>query len=337
MITGRRAPMRFLAPDAGNGSGGGSGSGVGTTAGAVQNGGGANDNGDLDPKLFESLPWDELDDTTRATLEKIKSGAVATLQSKQHLNGEFQRVDKLARQFQSDKDRLDAEIKKLRPAQQQNQPNDEYIEVLTAELKGAGYKDEDAAHLAPVFANMFKKVGALQTKAIGESLAPMAATVLAGQAQDAFITAQQQDPIGMFQIPEVQQGVWDLVRQRVDKGMETDPTVVLNLAKMVYVDHQVTKAGGAGGGGGGGGGGGNPPGILPATPPTMRTGGQFFTAGPGGSMIPIVNPPTDPNAPRTVMNDDTRNALATSFKAMTAGLDLKKLPDIIKPPTGGRR
>jgi hypothetical protein len=328
--------MRFLAPDAGDGSGSG-----GSASGAAANGGGGSGGGsatDLDPKLFDSLPWDELDDATKATLEKIKTGAVATLQRKGHLEGEFQRTDKLARQFQSDKDRLDAELKKLRPQPQQNQ-NDEYITVLTGELKAAGYKDEDAAQLAPVFANMFKKVGALQATELGRSLAPMAATVLAGQAQDAFLAAQQQDPIGMFQIPEVQQGVWDLVRQRVDKGMETDPAVVLNLAKMVYVDHQAAKAGG---GNNNGGGGGNPPapGILSATPPTMRTGGQFFVSGPGGVMTPIVSQTTDPNAPRTVMNDDTRNALATSFRAMTAGLELKKLPEIIKPPTGstgGRR
>lgn len=325
--------MRFSAPDAGGGSGGG-----GDASGAAKNGGGANDGGDLDPKLFESLPWDELDDTTRTTLETIRKASVATLQSKQHLDKEFQRVDKLARGFQGDKDRLEAELKKAQPQKQQQNQNDEVTEVLTGELKAAGYTDKDAEQLAPVFANMFKKVGAIQTAELGKSLAPMAATVLAGQAQDAFLSAQQQDPIGMFQIPEVQQGVWDLVRQRVDKGMETDPSVVLNLAKMVYVDHQVTKAGGGGngGGGGGGGGGGNPPGILSATPPTMRTGG-LFAAGPGGTMIPIVNQVADPNAARTVMNDDTRNALATSFRAMTAGLDLKKLPEIIKAPAGGRR
>lgn len=330
MIKGRGVPMCFSAPDAGGGSGG-----DGKTSGAAKNGGGANGEGsatDLDPKLFDSLPWDELDDTSRATLEKIKAGAVATLQSKQHLTGEFQRVDKLARGFQGDKDRLEAELKKTQPKQQQNQ-NDEITEVLTGELKAAGYKDDEAAQLAPVFANMFKKVGMLQTKALGESLAPMAAQVLANQANGAFLAAQQQDPIGMFQIPEVQQGVWDLVRQRVDKGMETDPATVLNLAKMVYVDHQAAKAGGDKGGGGGGGG----MGILPATPPTMRTGGMF-TAGPGGSMIPIVNQPADPNAARTTLNDDTRNALVTSFRSMTAGLDLKKLPDLIKAPTtGGRR
>lgn len=322
--------MRFLAPDAGGGSGGGE-----NPSGAAANGGGANDKEgtDLDPKLFDSLPWDELDDNTRATLEKIKTGAVATLQSKQHLNQEFQRVDKLARGFQSEADRLKAEAEKAAKGMQQQNQDDPINQVIHTELIGAGYTDAEAIKLAPVFGNMFKKVGVIQTGEFGKALAPMAATVLAGQAQDAFLSAQQQDPIGMFQIPEVQQGVWDLVRQRVDKGMETDPAVVLNLAKMVYVDHQTAKAGG--GGGGGGGGGNNPPGILPTTPPTMRTGG-LFTTGPGGTMIPIASQPTDPNAPRTVLNDDTRNALATSFRSMTAGLDLKKLPDIIKPP-GGRR
>lgn len=333
--------MFFSDSNAGGGSGGG-----GDSSGAAKNGGGANGGGsatDLDPKLFDSLPWDELDDKTRTTLEQIKTGAVATLQSKQHLNGEFQRVDKLARQFQSDKDRLDAELKKTRPQQQQNQ-DDPILTAVRGELENAGYKPEEAERLAPVFANMFSKVGAIQTEKLGKSLAPMAAQVLASQANDAFVAALQQDQLGMFQIPEVQQAVWDLVRQRVDKGMETDPAIVLNLGKMAWADYEIVKRAGAGAGGGsgeGGGGSGNQPaGILPATPPTMRTGGLMFTM-PGGFVQPIAQQPTDPNAAKTNMNDDTRNAVASSFKAMTAGMDLKKLPTILKVPsgsiTGGRR
>lgn len=326
--------MFFSSPDAGAGSGGG-----GKTSGAPNGGGNANDT-DLDPKLFESLPWDELDDATKATLEKIKTGSLATLQSKQNLNQEFQRVDKLARGFQSEKDRLEAELKKTQPKQPQNQ-DDPILTACREELETAGYKPDEAERLAPVFANMFSKVGAIQTKELGKSLAPMAAQVLASQANDAFVAALQQDQLGMFQIPEVQQAVWDLVRQRVDKGMETDAAIVLNLGKMAWADHEVIRragdnAGGGGGGGGGNGGGNQPAGILPATPPTMRTGGLMFTT-PGSFVQPIAHQPADPNAAKTNMNDDTRNAVASSFKAMTAGIDLKKLPTILKAPTGGRR
>lgn len=326
--------MRFSAP-AGEGSGG---SGVGSTAGQSANGGGDKSGGGvelLDPKLFDDLPWNELDDETRATLNKIKDRSVATLQRATHLGQEFTRVDKLARDNQSRADRLaaDANKKKKSTAGEGEGGNkvvdDAYLSAVREELAGAGFPEEQATALAPVFANMFKKVGVIEREKLGKDLSPMAATVIAQQAQNSFVTAQQQDELGMFQIPTVSQQVWDLVRERANQGVDTTPEIVLNLAKMAYVDHQLSEKKG----------GGQQqqqqqqqqsddgdrrpmPSILPVQPPTMTTAGLFGMPG-GGAIRPIVSQPSDVNAPKHQLNEDTRNALAASFRSMLAGSNIR--------------
>ena len=88
----RSIGVYFFAPDAGTASGG-------SSAGTATNGAGGKDGGVelLDPKLFDQLPWNELDDETRTTLTKIKDASVATLQRATHLDKEYKRVDAAAR------------------------------------------------------------------------------------------------------------------------------------------------------------------------------------------------------------------------------------------------
>ena len=309
-IIGRAFFQRFLDADKGGGAGGGGGaqSSGQPSGGAVES--------ELDPKLFDSLPWDELDDATQETLKKIRAGAVATVQSNVKLKDDLQKTDRLARSFQSEADSLKAEKSKQAPVK----PDDPYLTAVAEELQNAGYSAGDAQKLAPVFANMFKRVGVIHKEEIGKSIAPMATQVLASQAQNAFGVAQQNDPLGMFQVPEVAQAVWDLVKERVKAGAETTPDIVANLAKMAWADHQAKGL--------------TTNGELPAAPPAsagMRTGGMT-NFGPGG-VRPIANPASDPNAPRTVLNDDTRQALATSFKNMLVGMDIAPtaLKDAMKP------
>lgn len=267
-----------------------------------------------------------MDADSKAALEKIKNGAVATLQTTQTLERKFQEADGLARKFQSEADRLKKATEKPK-----EDVTDPYVKAVNEELVGAGYSPEDATKLAPVFAGMFKKVGAIQTTELGKSLAPMAQTVLAGQATDAWALAQQNDALGMFQIPEVSQGVWDIVRERVERGEETTPEIILNLGKMAWADHEAAQRAGGSGGGGSGGGTGEPPrGILPTAPPTMRTGGHFSYPG-AANFTPIARQVADPNAPKTELNADTRAALAATFRTMTSGTGIvpKELKDVI--------
>lgn len=304
--------------DANAGGGGGGGSAATSEAGGAAGGG-----DDLDIKLFDSLPWDELDDTTQATLKKIQNAAVATLQSKKALVGKLEVTDKLARNFQSEADRLKAEAAKNDPAKKKD--DDPYLTVVAEELRNAGYSDADATKLAPVFANMFKRTGNLQKEEIGKHLAPMAASVLSSQANQAFLEAQQQDVLGMFQTPEVSQIVWDHVKDRVKNGVETTPDIVLNLAKMAWAD-QLSKVKAGGG-----------TVVLPDTPPNMTTGGMSGAGRMGGGVSLIASPAANANAAKTVLNDDTKNALAASFKPMLAGLKVMptELKDILTRKTRG--
>lgn len=320
---GKERFLRFLAPDAATTSGGSSGVGD-NGAGDVQ----------LDVKLFDNLPWDELDDDSKAALEKIKTGTVATLQRQSTLQQALQNAQEVGRRFQGDYDRTKAELEKLTGKQKKDNEEDPYIQAVGEELVKAGYSEPDAKKLAPVFAGMFKRVGVLQKGEIGRDLAPMAETVLAGQANDAYLQALQMDSkLGMLQIPEVAQITWDTVKDRVKQGQQSTPEVILNIAKMAYADHLAAKGDGksletgtptAGAGG------------LPATPPSMRTGGLPMV--PGSSLtIPALNRQVNPNAARTQLNDDTRKALADTFKTMTAGTNIvpKELKDSMS--TGRRR
>jgi hypothetical protein len=243
------------------------------------------------------------------------------LQQTKTLQSERERLDKLARANQSRADRLEADAKKKSKSPEHDEPpSDPYLAAVKDELIKAQFPPEQAEALAPVFAGMFKKVGTIERAQLGKDLTPMANQVLAGQAQNAFLQAQQQDELGMFQAPEVQQIVWDLVRERVANGVDTTPDVVLNLAKMAWADKQLAeKKGGklevpsdenrgrtA---------------VLPATPPNMNTGGFF-----GGAPVairPIVQQQQDPNAAKTTLNEDTRNALAASFSTMLAGSKIR--------------
>lgn len=311
--------LRFLAPDAGGTSGGTSG--ADNKAGETQ----------LDVKLFDTLPWDELDDDSKAALEKIKSGAVATLQQQQTLAESLRNAQEVSRRFQGDFDRTKAELEKITGKRAKENEEDPYNQAVGEELVKAGYTDADAKKLAPVFAGMFKRVGILQKGEIGRDLAPMAETVLAGQANDSFLQAQQQDnKLGMLQIPEVAQITWDMVKDRVKARQETTPEIVLNIAKMAYADHLAAKGDGKTLETG------TPASVsgLSATPPAMRTGGYPMI--PGGVVMPAVNRQVDPNAARTIVNDDTRKALAETFRTMTAGTGIvpKELKDAMAPRRG---
>jgi len=305
---GAYTPLRFSFPDTGGASGG-------NTSGADGNGGG---NGATIETPFDKLPWDELDDESRAALEKGKAAYIATLQSEQKVKADLEKQIKEARGFQSEKDRLQAELDKLTKRQEEPDP---YHEALTEELRKAGYDDKQAATLAPVFAGMFKRIGVIQKQEIGRDLAPMGQTVLAQEAQGAFQHAVQNDPSGVFQTPEVQQKVWDFVVERTKAGHQTSPEIVANLGAMAWVEHLTAmRAAGKE--------------VTLPTPVTRPPAGgntgvtPQFTF-PGASLVPTFNPPIDQNAARTTLDGDTLAALASTFKSM--GGDTGIYPKSLKP------
>lgn len=307
--------MRFISPDAGGGSGGGDSSGA-AKDGAVEE----KDN------PFSGLPWDELDDSSRASLKTTEQKFLATLQQTKKLEKDLEVERRNAAKYQSESDRLKAE-KAEREKPNNTQP-DPFLQAAEEELRAAGYNDDGIKSLAPVFAGMFKKTSDITKKQIGTDLGPMANTVLAGQAQAAFQQAQASDPVGMFQTPEVAQKVWDFVLERTKAGEATTPEIVLNLGKMVWVDH-VTEQRAAGKTV-------EFPSVLPKTPPANMNTGFTFPGG-GAAISPTVNQPVDRNSARTVLDPDTKAALATSLRSMVAGLDIKLPADFQVQPKTGRR
>lgn len=313
----RGVGLHFLNSNSGGGGGSGaSGDASGQPGGQQQSQGGEGGVALLDPKLFDAIPLDELDDDTRATIEKIKTGAVATLQRNTELSRNYEIVERNSKQFQSAADKAQAELLKLDPNRnnQRREEPDPYYEIVTKNLQDSGYTEAEIKKLGPMLTNMLKGVGTVQRKQLGEELKPFASSVLANQTTSAFQMAQQNDPLEMLKIPEVAEKTWKAVCERANTGQENDAAIVLNFAKMFWADHEMAKKSGGGGGGG----------TLPPTPPAMNTGGYTFPG--SGAVTSIVAASTNPNGPKTVMNEDTSKAVAASFGTMLKGFEKIKLP-----------
>lgn len=296
---------RFLAPDDGGGTGGG-------------------DDGKQQQQTiatpFDNIKWDELDDETKTHLEQAKADFVATSQQSAKLKVDFEHQAGLARRFQSEADRAKAELDKVTGRSQQ-QDADPILTVVKDKLKAANYSEEDVAKLSPVFAAMFKDVGQVQRAQLGRDLAPLAGSVLTTEATNAFNMAKSNDPMGMLSDNIVAEQVWTLVQDRVSKGLETNADIVLNFAKMAWMDQAAAKIQK-----------GEKVEFAPtsSTPPGMIAAPAKFTfpgAGANG-LTPAFTRVPDPNAARTTLNEDTQNALAETFAALgtSTGLRPKAFP-----------
>lgn len=291
--------MYFFAPDDGGGNGGGE-SNSGQQGQQQQT---------TIVTPFDNLNLEELDDTTRAAVEKGKAEFIATSQRATKLDSDLQHVTGLSRRFQADSDRLKVQLEKLNGTKTPESA-DPLLDEVTQQFRAAGYKEEDFNKLAPILSNVIKKAGQQQREQLGRDLAPLATTVLVQEATSAFQAARESnnDPLGMLQDNTVAEKVWTIVQDRISKGQETNIPIVLNLAKMQWVDEMANKAAK-----------GEAPTIPKFTPPTipnMNTGGFTFPgAGSNGLIAPIPRH-VDPNAARTNMNEDTQNALAETFANM---------------------
>ncbi len=293
----------FLLETNTGGNGGASGSGDSGATGSSGAGGG-------DEKIvtpFDSIDLNEFDEDTRNKLTQAKTDFVATLQQSRKTEAELIHERGLARRFQSTADRQQKELEKLQPRHREEDV-DPYLEIAKAELKAAKYPEDQIEKLAPMFANMAKRTAEVQRQTIGRDLGPMASTVLATEAQNSFQTAQHTDRTGVFQIPEVNQMVWNLVTKRMSEGQSTSPEIVASLGKMVFMDYYTAERDA-----------GRdvklPNGSAPPPPPGMNTAPAFNYPGFGPSHIrPAIPSIRDPKAARTELNEDTHNALAQTFK-----------------------
>ena len=292
--------MHFLEENTGGGSGGGA------------SGGGS---GETPPTPFDDIALDELDEPTRQAIEKGKKDFIATLQRANKLDVDLAHAQELSRRFQGDADRAKAEYEKITGKQKGggDEPNP-LLDGIRADLKASGYKDEDVEKMAPTFIRMFNTFGGTLKSAIGKDLGPLASTVLTQEATSAFEMAQGNDPMGMLQIPEVAEVAWKHVQERIKTGQQTSADIVLNLAKMAYMDHAAAKAAK-----------GEPIEftVVPASTDRKSMNTTFSYPGAGRISPTIAAIPQDGKGAKTVLNSDTAAALASTFKDMTRGTTIK--------------
>lgn len=290
--------LHFLTPDDGGGSGGGGGASGDTKT------------GEEDIKTpFDDIDLEELDEATRTKITEGKKQFIATLQRTTKLNTDLEHVQSLARRFQGEADKAKAEYEKL-TGKGRNSDENPVLEGVKNDLKASGYADADVEKMAPTFLRLFKTFGGAIRTEIGKDLSPMAGSVLAQEATTAFTSAQNNDPLGALQIPEVAEKTWGLVQERIKSGTQTTPVIVANLAKMAFMDYAAEKAA---------------KGETielrtfntPAKPATPGLNTNFTYPG-SGTVRPTVTPTREGQAVH-VLNEDTQNALASTFGEMGRG------------------
>lgn len=305
--------MTFMAPDngatattgssgAGNGAAGGDGQNVTSQPGQ---GAAATPAG-----LYDQIKWDELDAPTRTILEAARA--------------DHQRIATQNATLQTERDQERTRALQLQqqlgapPQQQQQQQKDAdpILDGITATLRNKGFTQQQIDQQAPILADVMKSALPTIRSQIGTDLAPFAGTVIAHENTNNF-TAVGTDPLGsqLLAIPEVAQGVWNIVEQQTKQGKTFGVDAVLNLAKMLYTEHQFATNGQQQ--------------QQQQQPPTLQTSAFFpqmqqpalpsrstgaFTF-PGAHLRPATNgTATTNNGP--AMNEDTRAALAVTFGEM---------------------
>jgi hypothetical protein len=303
--------MRFMNSNAGGGGGNP----------ASQQAGAANPSQTAAEDPYAGLDLDDLDPEVRARIEKSRE-QFATLQ-KEHEKAQqvaMQR-DAQARKWQADYDRAMAQIKKVggdgHPADEAAEADKALIAKMEQQLIQGGVSAEQAKIQAPIMTGMMKVYGQELKAQIGQDLAPFAGSVMQQEATNSWNVAMQQDKLGVLQIPEVANKVWQGVQSLIQQGQPVNPGVVTSLKHMAYAEHleangpinqqqqQQQQQ--------------QPPQFpvhqqQPPAPSYPNFGGGMSY--PGAGAAPQLPAQHNPNAPRTSLNSDTHAALLATFGKM---------------------
>jgi hypothetical protein len=297
----RKSRYFYFAPDNGAPSGGSA-----QATGADPKQGQQQSEGNDDP--FAQIDLENLDDKSKAAIEAIK-GKFATLQTT------VQQTTQQVRQFQSAKDKVEAELNRVRSAVQdpakataQQDPQKVLIAQVEQTMIEAGVAPEAAKLQAPVMAKLMAAQREQIMREVGTGLTPVINTVFGQQAENAFNVARSLDQTGAFAIPEVAQQIWNSCQQIAADGTTVTPETVKNLKAMHYMAH-VEKNGG------------NFATLqnnrtVAAPPVGMNTGGFSY---PGANFVPVTPTVVDPNGARTVLDPGTKAALQNVFQLMKPG------------------
>ena len=143
-----------------------------------------------------------------------------------------------ARKFQSEKDRLAAQVQALAGVTPHKAQVDPQVEAIRQSMVARGVKEEAAAAQAPIMADILKEHALALKQEIGQSYAPIVQQVMGQQAQSAFQQAAMSDPYGRFAIPEVAQKVWSTMEEMTKTGQAIDAQIANNLASMAFFEFQ---------------------------------------------------------------------------------------------------
>lgn len=268
----------FLAPDLGGGTG---------NPGANQAGAVATDGSE---DVFKDLDLDDLDAGARAIVEKAK-GQLASLQKeKGEATLRAQTEEAQRKQFQSNYDKLQAQIQKGQQ-QQELDPRAKQLASMEQILVKRGFTADTAKGQAELMLELMTDFGTQLKGEIGHDLAPFAGQVVVREAEFAFNSVQHTDTTGAFQIPAVQQEVWNQCQAMAQNGQQVTPEIVENLAGMAYFKHIKTNS------------------QFVSQPQQQQSTLPNFGRPPSFGGAPSRPQQVDPNAPRHALNEATDAAL----------------------------
>lgn len=295
MLVYKKYWMRFLNKDDGGASG----------AQASQQGGAAPSQTPTVRDPFEGVDLDDVDPVVRKIIEDSKA-QFATLQKDAEEAKRIALQEKeQARKWQGRYDQTVAQARRLGDPNGQGDKetkDDVLVKNMEQQMLANGVAPEVAKTQAPLMAKLMTSYGETLKQEIGRDLAPMGHSVMQREAEQSWHQAMMQDQLGALRIPEIATAVWEGVQALINTGQPVTPATVINLRNMVYAE-QLEKGTIA----------------LPNQPPRQMSqptppaypsfGGSY----PGAGAMPYLPTPPDPNAPRTVLNEDTRGALAATF------------------------
>lgn len=137
------------------------------------------------------------------------------------------------------------EIERLRQApadprqQQQQQQNQEptFEDEIREMLISEGMDPKVAAGTAKIQAKIMSKNNERFGQQIGQQMAPMFNHATTSQAQQVFGMLQENDTLGMFQIPEVAQDIWTRLSGIAQSGRLIDVGFAQNMARICWAEH----------------------------------------------------------------------------------------------------
>lgn len=180
---------------------------------------------------YKDIDLDELPDNVRAAVEKSRGLLQSSKSEIDKAQEKLQKTENFARTVQSQRDKLDATLKRhnLSPDAPSNQPSVSEQEAMEQQFLKDGLKPE----AAKVYAKMFYENNKRVEQSILGKVMPLAESVGNLQADTVLSRHVSANP-RIFAIPEVAKIVHENVKILADSGQVVSDAVVQNLTEMAF-------------------------------------------------------------------------------------------------------